>query len=109
MPLDPGHGSAALLFASEPSAVCSRRITSAILLGGLMPAPRPFTTRASRPLSRTLFLAGPGVAVAVLLGLAACKPAPPPPQPPPPVADLTGLEPGWNTIDGGPATTCSDG
>jgi hypothetical protein len=47
------------------------------------------------------------MAVVGLLGLAGCKPAPPPE--PPPVADLAGLAPGWNTIEPGGATTCSDG
>ena len=47
MPLDRGLGSAALLFASEPSAVCSRRITSATLLGGSSCSPTTvhFSTR----------------------------------------------------------------
>ena len=71
-----------------------------------MQAPRSSTTRAMR---RALFFAVRGVTDAVLIGLAACKPAPPPPPPPPPVADLTGLQPGWNTIEPGGNTICSDG
>ena len=36
-----------------------------------------------------------------LLALSACKQGPPPEPPPPPVADLSGLQPGWNTIEPG--------
>src|SRR6188508_3455244 len=68
-----------------------------------MPARRPFTTLAA-PTRGWL-----GLASAVVLGLAACKPAPPPPQPPPPVANLSDLQPGWNTIQANAPAVCSDG
>ena len=47
--------------------------------------------------------------VAALSAFVACRPKPSPPEPPPPIADLSGLQPGWNTIEAGGATTCSDG
>jgi hypothetical protein len=55
------------------------------------------------------FSAAFGLAAVGLFGLAGCKPAPAPPPEPPPVADLAGLQPGWNTIEPAGNTTCSDG
>jgi hypothetical protein len=46
--------------------------------------------------------------VIALFASTGCKPALPP-EPPPPIADLTALQPGWNTIEPGGDTTCSDG
>jgi pectinacetylesterase len=60
--------------------------------------------------SRSFIPSALAPAVILTAGLAACRsdlPAPPPD--PGPVADLAGLQPGWNTIEPGGATTCSDG
>jgi hypothetical protein len=61
--------------------------------------------RAPRSLLATAAL---GLTIIVALGSAGCKPALPPP-PPPPIADLAGLQPGWNTVEPAGSTTCSDG
>jgi hypothetical protein len=58
--------------------------------------------------SRSLVVSALASSTIAVLAAAGCKPAPPP-EPPPPIADLAGLEPGWNTFEPGGDTLCSDG
>jgi len=64
--------------------------------------------RAKRPLFLTSLFAA---TLTAILGLAACRTevVQPPPAEPGPVADFEGLAPGWNPIEPGGDTTCSDG
>jgi hypothetical protein len=62
---------------------------------------------AHRPRRRSGWIA---LAIATAVVSLACQSDVPPPAPDPgPVADLDGLAPGWNTIEPGGSTICSDG